>query len=602
MTYTEAKAEVHRIISTLAEHVPEEILNPEATAVTELQQDIANDFYTVVVVGEFSRGKSTLLNALLGADILPTGVTPTTATINVLMYSEAPRMRVYGRDGDQKEKQLTPSSLQTFVADSDFDPDSVRYVEIGLPSSVLANGMVYVDTPGVDDLSQQRADITYRFLPRADAVICVMDSTAPVTRSEQEFLESAVLVNRIGRLLFVVNFADKLDDEDRDGLEELVQSRLANALGGERPPVFVLSAKRGSSRPPAPLAGESGLESLNAYLAELQSVGPQSVEKALGFLNRAECIIKRIEAAQERRTSIAQSTQNDLTTQLAALEEDLKERASRKQKIELWVNERENEMVAMVRGSLASFADELRNDVDEILEDYKGFEFKHLVERQIPGLIKRRCKNWIDSHGQPISSLLQQFTANLTEGLANEFRTHVPMLARHNASNHSFEVTIQLTAEDVKNARGKVGIAAAGAAALAMVIGAPIFVPFVTLAGYPILSEKWHEHQLSEAKAKLRPELRQALDKAISSFTANVIKAITDELHYVQREAEERYDLLLEQVAQQVRVEIVNRQNARLLAENSIDSIRAQGGSLSALRSELEQLRSSLQTSKGAHA
>jgi hypothetical protein len=163
-------------------------------------------------------------------------------------------------------------------------------------------------------------------------------------------------------------------------------------------------------------------------------------------------------------------------------------------------------------------------------------------------------------------------------------------------------VSLQLSAEDVKSARGKVGIAAAGAAALAMVLGAPIVVPFVTLAGYPILSDKFHDYQLSEAKAKLRPELYSALEKALATFSAEVVNATSEELHSIQASAEERYDILLLQVSQQVRTEIVRRRTAHLLADNSVETTRRHAESLGQLHSDLQRLRSSLELREGVVA
>jgi hypothetical protein len=173
------------------------------------------------------------------------------------------------------------------------------------------------------------------------------------------------------------------------------------------------------------------------------------------------------------------------------------------------------------------------------------------------------------------------------------------MLTRGNAGRKLADVTLLLTADDVKSVRGMVGIAAAGAAAVAMLIGAPIVIPFVTLAGYPIVVEKWQAHQLSQAKAKLRPELRSAVDKAIALFTANIVRAITEEIRFVQREAEDRYDDLLQQVSRQVRIAVTKGEDSRALADRSIDTLRLQATSLETLYSELQRVRTALQPPSG---
>ena len=69
------------------------------TAVESLYSDIKSDFYTIIVIGEFKRGKSTFINALLNMDILPTNVLPETATINAVMYNKTPCLNVIYKDG-----------------------------------------------------------------------------------------------------------------------------------------------------------------------------------------------------------------------------------------------------------------------------------------------------------------------------------------------------------------------------------------------------------------------------------------------------------------------------------------------------------------------
>jgi hypothetical protein len=101
---------------------------------------------------------------------------------------------------------------------------------------------------------------------------------------------------------------------------------------------------------------------------------------------------------------------------------------------------------------------------------------------------------------------------------------------------------------------------------------------------------------------KLRPELYSALEKALATFSAEVVNAISEELHSIQASAEERYDILLLQVSQQVRTEIVRRRTAHLLADNSVETTRRHAESIGQLHSDLQRLRSSLELREGVVA
>ena len=152
----------------------------------ELSGDIHGDFYTVVVLGEFKRGKSTLVNALLGTKLLPMDVLPETATINAIMYEETPRLTVVHRDGSTRKGEVSYDFLKQYSArEESSEAAQVRYIKIGYPCELLKNRVVLVDTPGVSDLNEQRSEVTYQFVPKSNAVLFVLDANAPLKKTEK---------------------------------------------------------------------------------------------------------------------------------------------------------------------------------------------------------------------------------------------------------------------------------------------------------------------------------------------------------------------------------------------------------------------------------
>jgi small GTP-binding protein len=188
---------------------PEEATEQARAALRHL-----DEAFLLVVVGEFNAGKSSFINALLGDQALPEGVTPTTDRIYVLMHGET-------------RGELEATS----------DPFVSR---LRVPLRVL-EGVALVDTPGTNAIIRQHQALTEGFLPRADLVLFLTSADRPFTESERQFLE---LVKRWGRsVIMVVNKADLLETSDaKMQVRNFVESG-ARATLGLTPPVFLVSAR-----------------------------------------------------------------------------------------------------------------------------------------------------------------------------------------------------------------------------------------------------------------------------------------------------------------------------------------------------------------------
>jgi rod shape-determining protein MreB len=161
----------------------------------------------VVVIGEFNTGKSTLVNALCGTALLPVGIIPTTATINVVSHSERPQIMVVHWDGRETELPFDVDVLQRFTAKNG-DQSDIREVRIQTP--MAPKGLVLLDTPGVSDVNQTRAEIVYETIPQAHALVFVMDIQQVLKRSEVNFLRERVLGSSLVKTWYVLNHTDRV--------------------------------------------------------------------------------------------------------------------------------------------------------------------------------------------------------------------------------------------------------------------------------------------------------------------------------------------------------------------------------------------------------
>ncbi len=225
--------------------------------IEETMQLLQQDVFKIVVVGEFSRGKSTFINALLGKRVLPAATRPTTAIINRISYGEEKRFVIHFRDND-KVREVTEEEFKNIKAPSEVEEDSaaalaaytalstamgrIAYAEIAYPLEVCRNGIELIDTPGTNDLDQVREEITFSFIPEADAAIMLLSAEQILSRSEMDFLKERILKNDIQKIFFVINFKDRLEsDDDGRRICQTAAAELSQVV--TKPRVFLVSAK-----------------------------------------------------------------------------------------------------------------------------------------------------------------------------------------------------------------------------------------------------------------------------------------------------------------------------------------------------------------------
>jgi GTPase Era involved in 16S rRNA processing/tetratricopeptide (TPR) repeat protein len=213
----------------------------------------------VAVMGEFNAGKSSFVNALCGADVAPTGVTPTTATINVLRYGAAPEARVVHHDGSART--IPAADIAAFLATlRAADASEVRMVEIFLPVEALRRVEV-VDTPGLNSIRPEHERVARDFLRDADAIVWVFAAGQAAKATEREALTLAHAAGK--RVIGVLNKIDRAEPNEVSALVRHVQQTLGDLVD----PVVPFSATRATAAQKAGRA-DPGLDALTAVLEQ----------------------------------------------------------------------------------------------------------------------------------------------------------------------------------------------------------------------------------------------------------------------------------------------------------------------------------------------
>ena len=202
---------------------------------------LAGGRFQLAVAGQFSRGKTTLMNALLGAAYLPVGALPTTSVVTTVRYGVRPRALVRSRvAGLPVEVPVTDVARFIAQASADRTRMQVASVEVEIPAELLRLGFEFVDTPGVGSAIAANTATTLRYLPQADAVIFVTSFDSALTENEADFLRQAA--GHVGRIFLVINKRDLVTETTADQVTGYVRQWTRQNLSVADPQVFGLSA------------------------------------------------------------------------------------------------------------------------------------------------------------------------------------------------------------------------------------------------------------------------------------------------------------------------------------------------------------------------
>jgi GTP-binding protein EngB required for normal cell division len=227
-------------LGELADEFDAEQVAADARSVAER---VSEGRFYVACIGQFKRGKSSVLNALVGASVLPTGVVPVTTVPTIVRYGSHAAARVRFEAGTGGWTDIPVKTVDEYVSEEK-NPENAKHVaalEIFVPSPLLATGMCFVDTPGLGSVFTGNTAATQAFIPHIDAALVVIGADPPLAGEELVLVEA--VARHVQDLIITVNKADRTTDAERAEAVGFARRQLEkrlpqNSVG----PLFEISA------------------------------------------------------------------------------------------------------------------------------------------------------------------------------------------------------------------------------------------------------------------------------------------------------------------------------------------------------------------------
>jgi GTP-binding protein EngB required for normal cell division len=237
LQYSQAKEDLSRIIQRLTGSVRNEAVQSLETVKAKIEEEAFN----LVILGQFKRGKSTFINALLGEDLLPTAIVPLTSVVTILRYG--PKLKIEVRFLDDRHDEVVLADLPIYITErgNPQNKKGVREVTVFYPSEYLRGGVRIIDTPGVGSGYRHNTDVAYNYLPFVDAGVFIFSADPPLSESEHQFLQN--IRAYVDKLFFVLNKMDQVSEEDRRESLDFTARILEQDLGTGRVKIYPLSAR-----------------------------------------------------------------------------------------------------------------------------------------------------------------------------------------------------------------------------------------------------------------------------------------------------------------------------------------------------------------------
>lgn len=372
-----SKNSLNELLLHVREHTADDLESKLRSAIDNIE-----NLFLIVFMGEFSTGKSSVINALVGEKVLPEGITPTTDRITIIKY------------GEKKESKLEEGVLNVTV-----------------PDPKLEN-IYLVDTPGTNVTIEQHEKITQDFIPRADIIFFTIGAERAVTGSESNFIKF-LREDWKKNIVFLLNKIDIAgSEEELEGLLNHTEKELRRIFGID-PYIIPVSAKRALEDPGNP---ESGFDRLSDYV--------------FNTLSEEERIRIKLKSSLDLSLTLVDQTERSIEKNLGKIDSDLqklKEFESRLESMKEDILSNSTRFTERIRNRMLEFKTRGLEYIDELIRFENIFKLvrKDKVAREFERRVSLQTVNEIEKDLEDMVKWTEQSAKTIVDNSISFYRESI---------------------------------------------------------------------------------------------------------------------------------------------------------------------------------
>lgn len=594
--YNNRKTKLQQTITTTLSVLQSLNLTSAYKRMTDDAARLADERFNLVIIGEFSRGKSTFINALLGRSILPASANPTTNIISKIVYGEQEKYTLFYKDG--KKQEISKEEFDLIKAQTEDKPDkfsllkgvvsklkheeshvdfgNIDHAEISYPLSFCENKVDVVDTPGTNDLNVGRIEITYRYLRQAEAAILVLSATQPLTRTEKEFLVEQVVGNNIKDIVIVINYKDEVIGQEERVVKHVLDNLQDVQDFSQR--IFIVSSKQALLYRRKQAGEALKTKALLNCPATLKETGIEELETALARFLSEEKGNAKLKKYAERCYLALREAEHGIAVQKEGLShslDDLKAKlfeerpkfmktksmaAQITQGLQMQLESRQmdiEQLADLTANKIKQAAIGSIDGYDGNISELSGSEIKYVVEKAVTPIQKQFIKDINDLQNK----LVQEEVAQAAEKLKQIWQdmdfdaATLPITNRFAALGEIHNVPTNANNND------SLGTAVGSG----LIVGALFGGIFGLLAGAAAWFLSGGANPFEDKKRKIKEQVRSQFNSNLRDFSKNIAdqynKSVQQICQEMQTEVDERVGEMNDQLQSLIQQKESRQQN-----------------------------------------
>jgi small GTP-binding protein len=389
--------------------------------ISQLQNKLLQEKLYIVVVGLFKRGKSSLINSLLEKEIVPVAVTPLTAIITLIEYTDGPPFtEVHFQNGQMEKKEIGETSLYVSEEENPNNEKKVEVVKI-FDTTPLLKQLTLVDTPGLGSAFEHNTETTLRFIPKVDAAIFVLSADMPVSKLDIEFLNE--LKQFTSNILFVLNKADLLTEKEMQKILQHNTNVIAGIMKVKAESISILPV---SSRYSGSSPANEGIHFLRNQILSLAQRDKQQILQQSGM--------RQFRALKNELTSLLQLKLDSLLMPVKELEQ---RQQQFKNSVSLMQGQKD-EFQILISGKIKQLDQYIHETVNRIKKEV-ALEIDEKIEKEISKKTFLKDPVTIYSFQKEINQLVLSRFGETKEKMETEAKQHFHnLLQQYSSRSQSF--------------------------------------------------------------------------------------------------------------------------------------------------------------------